>query len=92
MNTMKCPECNREFSHENPQRLKIIVARHRSMEHEVYGKAKAKKMLQSSHPDTVQVDREKLQTTSWWQTPSDKRPIICPCCAARFIIVEGSKV
>jgi len=126
--------------HEDPATTKRILARHRSVEHHVYGRTKTAAMeraaraerelaiAQTATPGSrervleqkrsyYQRNREKIlasqrayvqrvknaaleqeqrtslqQSSSWWNKTEQTKEICCPCCQARFVIVEGSKV
>jgi hypothetical protein len=44
MNTLSCPECKREFSHENPVVAARALARHRGFEHGVISETQIKEI------------------------------------------------
>lgn len=169
MNTLSCPECKKEISHENPMVLKRMLARHLSVTHGIPGTSAAsvqrhKKQAQAqagfataaggpgttttmaqaiatleekrkaekrayylAHREEIlrrqkesiqrrraglpklttrtplvvspqiqehyeEIARDNLQKSSWWQSQDKERnEITCPCCRARFVIIEGSQ-
>lgn len=148
MFTQTCPECKREFKHENEAVSKRMLGVHRNHAHGYnsktdykrksrakatprhiaalekaraarwgdhkprtreetnerarlrYHEKKAERMAekvvdiaQSSIAQQRKEEashRDRLQRSAWWGA-ENKQTVTCPCCAAEFIIVSGSK-
>lgn len=99
INTMKCPECQRQFQHESALVLKRMVGVHRRAAHNIPGRSRyipvAERRGATQHKLEYQRqyrERQKLARTQQNSQAIPCRLDSCPVCGSRFYVMKGQNV